>query len=297
MINDLVSAILSVAQAIRDKYPRPDDAGKSSFDYVASGGIWSGDSYGGNKNASMTAGIIYINRVPLTLAVVTARVFTASKDTYVDATDNKDGTALLTYTEVANNAASPALATGAVRLAIIITGASNIANAAAINQGQTDRLLPIVSSIPYTFTDSLGNIIFPLDPYRKRIGYRRAIASIATTSGTQVQGGILSVPIKVDNYTRVKARLVPSYLNNTSANCYAQIGVWLGVVASGTQLGGTTAQVSIASQPIPGIAEGDTELTTGSYTFNAGINQLGGGTAQMVSGGAVNPTFLEVLRA
>jgi hypothetical protein len=70
------------------------------FDYVASGLVWTADAAGSTRNASMTSGVIYILGKRLTLAAVTARAFTASKDTYIDVSDNGDGTGLITYNEV-----------------------------------------------------------------------------------------------------------------------------------------------------------------------------------------------------
>ena len=109
----------------------------------------------------MTSGVIYINGRRLTASAVAAQSFTASKDTYIDASDNGDGTALLTYTEVANNAASPALAANNVRIGIIVTGAITIAAAGSVNHGQEDKVLTFASSVPYAVTDSLGNLLFP----------------------------------------------------------------------------------------------------------------------------------------
>jgi len=103
------------------------------YDFVASGLIWTGDSYGSTRVASMTAGVVYINGERVTVSAVTARTFTASKDTYVDVSS----TGALSYTEVANNAASPSLAANSIRIAIIVTGASSIADANSINFGRT----------------------------------------------------------------------------------------------------------------------------------------------------------------
>lgn len=118
--------------------------------FVESGCIWTGDSYGSTLNASQTSGYVWISGKRLTVAAVSARAFTASKDTYVDLSDNLDGTAAFTYTAVNNGATSPALAAGALRIAKIVTGASSIAAASSISQA--------------TYADSLGNIIYPKGP-------------------------------------------------------------------------------------------------------------------------------------
>jgi len=161
-------------------------ATEGMFDYVVSTALsgtppltWSGDAYASTRLASMTSGTVYINGRRLSISAVVSRTFTASRDTYVDILDNGDGTATLVYTEVTNNNTSPALAANSMRIAIIVTGASNIASAASINQGQVDKVLPIASSIAYTKTDSLGNLICPRDPNRKIIGYRQSLATSA----------------------------------------------------------------------------------------------------------------------
>lgn len=175
------------------------------FDYVASGGVWSGDSYGTNRNASMTAMIIYINGRRISISAVTARTFTASKDTYIDVLDNADGTGTLVYTEVTNNAASPALAANSVRIAIIVTGASTIANAGSVNQGQEDKALPVVSGSLLAVTDNDGNLICPRDPERKILAIRQITASVGSiTTITDIIAAICIVPngrkIKITAY-------------------------------------------------------------------------------------------------
>ena len=111
---------------------RTDDRG---IDWVASGCVWTGDSYGGSLAASMTAGVVCVDGIRATVSAVTARAFTASKDTYVDI--SSAGT--ITYTEVSNNAASPALSAGNVRVAIIQSGAT-ITAAGAVNQGEKAKV-------------------------------------------------------------------------------------------------------------------------------------------------------------
>ncbi|MCC6477580.1 hypothetical protein IT157_11050, partial [bacterium] len=103
----------------------------SVADHVMSGCVWTGDSYASTRNASMTAGIVCIGGQIVSVDAVANRSFTASKDTYVDV----DNTGTLYYTEVTNNADSPSLTSGRMRIAVITTGASNIASAGGICQG------------------------------------------------------------------------------------------------------------------------------------------------------------------
>ena len=152
------------------------------FDHIASGCVWSGDAYASTRNASCTSGVVYLSGKRLTVAAVTARSFTASKDVYCDLSDNGDGTAVWNYTDGTTNAASPALTAGRVRGAIIVVGASSIAAATSVNQGQEDRVLPIASSIPYAVTDSLGNLICPRDPQKRLLGFRRIVSTFTAAS-------------------------------------------------------------------------------------------------------------------
>lgn len=153
--------------------------------FIASGCVWTGDSIGSTRVASMTSGVGYIAGKRFTISAVTSRTFTASKDTYVDV----DNTGTLTYTEVTNNAASPALAAGSLRLGIVVTGASNIATVDSINQGNKlagafTAILPKFStntSYSLAVTDSLGNMICPRTPKPVIVG--GTIRNVAATSG------------------------------------------------------------------------------------------------------------------
>ena len=110
----------------------------NQYAYIVSGCLWTPDSAGSTRAASMTAGTVMIKGILLTVGAVTSRSFTASSDTYVDFTDNGDGTAAITYSVVGNNALAPALAgtTHSTRpQRHLLVGASNIAAQANINQG------------------------------------------------------------------------------------------------------------------------------------------------------------------
>lgn len=131
-------------------------------DHVMTGCVWTGDSYASTRNASMTAGIICLGGQVVSIDAVANRSFTASKDTYVDV----DNTGTLYYTEVTNNAASPALAAGRIRLGVVVTGATTIAASTSINQGQPERTVPTTCNIGRSGIDSLGNRICLRKPYK-----------------------------------------------------------------------------------------------------------------------------------
>lgn len=238
-----------------------------TYDFVQSGCVWTGDSYGVNRNASMTAGVVYLSGRRVAVALVTARTFTASKDTYMDV----DNTGTITYTEVANNAASPALTAGSVRIGIIVTAAGSIAAVGSVNQGEETKVLPIASSIAYTTTDSLGNLICPRDPQRRIIGYRQIITSFATASTTAVQITGMTCPVIVPTGRKVKITgHLPSTSNAAVANFVQTI--WDGTVGSGTQL-----QASQVYMPTAGTGNENTSvaITTpaaASKTYNLGLH-------------------------
>ncbi len=203
------------------------------YDFIQTGCVWSGDAYASTLNASMTSGVVYIDGRRVAISAVVARAFTASKDTYIDV--GTDGT--IDYTEVANNAASPALSASHIRLGIIVSGAGNIAAAGSVNQGETDKVLPIASSIAYAVTDSLGNLICPRDPQRKLLGYRQATSSTNSsgTSATQITG--LTCPVIVPTGRKVKVSLtIPRTSQSAGSIRTIQATIWDGTVGSGTQI-------------------------------------------------------------
>jgi len=191
--------------------------------FVESGCVWSGDSYGSTLNASMTAGVVWIGGSRLTVPAVTARAFTASKDTYIDLKDAGNGTASINYPEVSNNAASPALfgsgtTTDTVRIGIIVSGGSSIAAVGSVNQGQETKVLPIASSIPYAVTDSLGNLICPRDPNNKLLGYRQVSAFVTSASAVDVAVTGLSSVVNVPSGRKLSIKIGGIYYSTVSGD-------------------------------------------------------------------------------
>lgn len=156
--------------------------------YVESGCIWTADAPASTRLASMSSGVVWINGVRLTVAAVTSRTFTASKDVYVDFKDNGDGTAAITYTDNTTDAASPALpssgtANDTLRNAIVVVGASSIASAtASINQGDPHATHPTVASNILGVADSIGNRIYPTTGRVGLICYRERASNFTTTA-------------------------------------------------------------------------------------------------------------------
>lgn len=99
-------------------------AGDTSIDLVGAGLLWSQDS---GLIGQMTSGYALIGKTSVTKGYL-KHTFTASKDTYVDLAIGDKPTSVddLTYTEVSNGAAAPALAADSIRLAKVVTDGSGI---------------------------------------------------------------------------------------------------------------------------------------------------------------------------
>lgn len=93
---------------------------EANLGFVASGLVWSAVS---GFNATMSSGVLYApDGVRNIISSVASRAFTASKDTYVDISP----AGVLSYTEVANGAAPPAITTDYTRLAVVVTDGSAV---------------------------------------------------------------------------------------------------------------------------------------------------------------------------
>lgn len=156
--------LINAAQGIvATDYPDLGQLAGLQYPYVVSGCVWTADSPGSTLNASMTAGTVMIKGILLTVASVTAHAFTASRDTYIDLTDNGDGTAAITYVAVVNNTTSPALTStvsATIRIACVISGSSNIGTTANnIWQGNAGFTSPTAQGSTTVAAGSNGNTI------------------------------------------------------------------------------------------------------------------------------------------
>lgn len=117
-----------------DAFYRPSEITPDNFIY--SGGIV---AISAGLISTMSDIVAYISGLRFAKTGIANRTWNANKDGYVDI----DNTGTVTYTEVANGAASPALVAGRIRVAIVITGAS------------------ITSIQQIGSFDSLGNKVYP----------------------------------------------------------------------------------------------------------------------------------------
>lgn len=90
--------------------------------------------------------VFYLNGQRYSGSSIADKTYTASKDTYVDVTAVSGGAVTVAYNEVANGAASPALAANYIRIAKVVTSGAAI------------------TSVQQYSTDSLGNSIYPDAP-------------------------------------------------------------------------------------------------------------------------------------
>lgn len=263
-------------------------ATEGSLPFVSSGLLWTADAAGSTRAATMSAGRIRVNTNFLAISAVTSRVFTASKDTYVDILDNLDGTGTVVYTEVTNNAASPALASNSTRIAIIITGASNIANSGSINQGEETKVLPIASSQPYATTDSLGNLINPRDALHQIIGLRQIISSFTTsTFGSFVDVTGLLMPIIAPGNRKVLLTAYSYTMSASSANPNLQFAIQ----ESTTELTEASSIQPAANFGTFRNAEMPTTPSAGLHTYKATVAQNGAATLTL-GAASVAPAFI-----
>lgn len=264
----------------------------SVFSYVITGLVISADSAGVNRNATMSAGSIYINSRTIALSTVVARTYTASKDTYVDVLDNLNGTGTLVYTEAPTNAASPALAANSIRIGIVVTGATTIAAAGSVNQGQEDRVLPIASSIPYTVTDSLGNLICPRDPARRILGYHVSSTVFSTaTTGSAVDVTAMSVPVIIPAGSR-KVQITAFTKSMDSSHAAASV-IQLLIRESTTTLAGANFQTAVSGYQQHIEAKAIFTPTAGAHTYKMSVQQTGTGTMD-IQADSSNPYYLMV---
>lgn len=269
---------------------------EGKFDYIASGVVLTGTGYGSTLGWSLTAGVVWINGKRYTVAAATGNV-TASRDTYFDLLEPVSGTvATLVVTGgniVTNNAASPALAANSVRVGIIQAGA-NIASVAAVNQGQENKVLPIASSIAYTTTDSLGNLICPRDPNRRILGYRQIITNFAssTTVDTQITG--LSCPVIIPTGRKVKVSFYCQGASVGTANRGHNISLWPSAVGVGNLIMLTQRFQATAGVGDFLVLEYTGTPSSTTLTYNMALAVAGGAGTNTLGATAQYPMFIKI---
>lgn len=259
-------------------------------DFIFSGGIVA-------QSAGLVgtfSNIIYWQRgVQYSGNSIANKTYTASKDTYVDILGNSDGTTTVAYTEVANNAASPALTTNYTRVAIVVTSGAAITFS---NQGQVDgsiaNFTPSVSSIQLTVTDSLGNLIYPTDPQGRMLSQKRNIVGMSGvgTSVTQITGLLAVVNIPGTTPRKIKLHVSGSnvYPNSTGA---LFLTIWKGLPGVGTQIGQSSPNLA-SGTAVPATCDA-VDFASGNQTYSVGLARNATGTVSM-DGSASAPIIFTV---
>lgn len=261
---------------------------ESVFDHIVSGGVITDP--GASLTQITTAIVALIDGRRVTIGA-TSKTYTASKDTYVDVL-RSGATASYVYTEVSNNAASPALAANSIRIAIVTTNGTEITNS---NQGQENQVIPIASSVPYSVTDSLGNLIAPRDSMRRVLGYRQRVSTFTTTNTSPTQITELSCPVIVPTGRKVKITLkAGSRILNSAASNESLIQIWEGVVGSGTQLSmDRFEQHATAGEGTSITSQAVRTPTSASITYNGSLHTSAAGTVE-ITAASTSPAFILV---
>lgn len=163
--------------------------------FVASGGVIAISS---GLIGTFSNIVYYIGGKRYKKSSVANKTYTATKDTYVDI----DNAGNITYTEVANGAASPSLAANNIRLGKVVTGAS-------------------ITSITQYGNDSLFNSIYPTGGIGgKNIdfaslgsgAYSNFAPSLSTTSAAYVD--MTSVAVTIQKSSTASKLKISLHLNN-----------------------------------------------------------------------------------
>lgn len=118
---------------------------ESFIDHVVSGGIITDPGASLTQTTTALVAVIDGRRVAIT---ATAKTYTASKDTYVDVL-RSGASASYVYTEVANGASAPALASNSLRLAKVVTNGTEITSSTQSNHDGLGNSFRNLAAAPY----------------------------------------------------------------------------------------------------------------------------------------------------
>jgi len=233
------------------------------------GGVWSTSS---GLIGSMTAGNVWYNGVRSVIPVVTSKTFTASKDTYVDF---NPATSVFTYVLETNGAAQPAVTSGCVRVALIVTGASAISS---IYQAAYWKAVPLVWQY-------LGSI--------------QVTTNQSTSSNTFVEIPGMTIPVTIPNgATALRATLTGRDINGIEVYCNTAIFTGATSAALTAQIGSSQAYVaSNVGQFFPLHCRGFVKSPTAGpiyVTAAFAVNLGGSGGITYINAASTYPLTLEV---
>jgi hypothetical protein len=260
---------------------RLSDYGGIWSNFVSTGLVWSIVS---GLNGTMSVGVVTINGIRYPITAIASRAFTASKDTYVDV----NNASTIVYTEVANNAASPALLSNSVRLAIGITSGAAITS---FNVGQIGAVGPTVSSNILMVSDSNGVLIYPYFG-QTLIGYRQITVSFsgaASTANQAVTG--LNVNVITFAQRRVKITGFGNSMQTGGVN-NTEIHVWDGGVGV-SQISISSAVSPTANYNYPAQAVAHQSPGAASKSYQVAIKSTLANTPSLIAA-TTSPAFIAV---
>ena len=272
-------------------------------DYFVSGCVWSADAVGSTRVASMTAGVVCIGGNFLTVAAVTSRTFTASKDVYVDFNDNGDGTAVPVYYDNTTNAASPTFATttGTIRNAIIVVGASSIATTASINQGNVTGVLPATSGFYVGAFDTNAYPINPRSPIKRLVGSqaRQDSPTTGAPGGTAVAwNGCSYIPFIAEANTNYRLSFEVSIMSG-----YSGSGRFIIIAYLGTSANAYTTQVQEYTDYLNSAGHGvsfSLDFNSGTYSgltyLSLKLDSTGWSGTNTINGSAQRPAVYTITK-
>lgn len=177
---------------------------ETCFDFVQSGSIW---TIASALTGTMTAGVAYIAdgsslMQRITPVLIASKVFTASKDTYVDL--GSDGT--IYYSEVATGATAPTLSANRIRIALIITNGATITEIFQTDQRVANTTL---ADRGWSGLDNLGNPVRNTSPFEMEFMVSRHNGTV--TRSTIVAGADATLPNMSFNYKTGRTKEKISY--------------------------------------------------------------------------------------
>ena len=268
----------ALSDAINPRLARTD----SNVNYVASGLVISVP--GSGFIVTIPSGIAYVLGVRVVYAGGTITC-AASQDTYIDIST----TGVIAQPAVTNNTVSPALTANSIRLAIAIANGTGVTT---INQGATTAVLPIVSSIAYSVTDGLGNLIYPTSPNPVMIGYRQIVTDFTTTNATATDITGLNVTCIIPAGRRVKVTGFigtgsVSISNNAVAMYISDVtaGVQITEAINGTSASGDSCSVTPTALVSP---------IAGARTYKAQMSRGVNAATAHSNGNVVDPNYIIV---
>lgn len=241
-------------------------------DYVVSGLL---SPTSADLNSTMTAGSAYAAGVRVTLAA-TAKLYTASKDTYVDLSN----TGVLTYVEVANGAGAPAVTASSIRLQKVVTNGTavtSVTQLASTNMTAAKMLATPTAAKTAAYTATLNDDFINCDATGG--AFAVTLPPVATAAGrtfgirkSDASANAVTLADTIDG-TAGRALLIPyaTYFVRSNGVTYSIIGAWRagpGYFAALTVTGQSNlAAGSVGAPTICAIGDGN----TGVYFPAAGV--------------------------